>query len=111
MTQAINCPSCRQQIVIDDSPQQIELNQLWNEAEQLKKMPKMPSFIPKYQCRDGTCGQNHENPRYTKRPKGKCSNCDQFSAEKEGKCTWCDQNEIEEISMEELEDLGIKSPS
>jgi len=71
----------------------------------------MPYFIPKYQCKDGTCGQNHGKPRYTKRPKGKCRNCDQFSANKEGRCSWCDQDEIEEIDKDELEDLDIKLPS
>ena len=110
MTQAINCPSCKQQIAIDDSPQQIELNQLRNEAEQLKKT-QIPSHIPNFQCKNGTCGQNHENPHYTNRPKGKCNNCDQFSKESTGKCTWCGKNEIEEIDKDELEDLGIRLPN
>lgn len=110
MTQAVDCPSCRQQIAIDDSPQQIQLNQLQIELEQLQKEPKMPSFIPSYQCKNGTCGQNHTNPRYANEPKGKCMNCDQFSANKEGTCSWCNQNEIEEINKDELADLGIKLP-
>jgi len=37
MTQAINCPSCNQQIAINDSPQQNELNQARTELEELKK--------------------------------------------------------------------------
>ena len=111
MTQAVDCPSCKQQITIDDSPQQIELNQLRNEVEELKKIPKMQSFIPNFQCKDGTCGQLHENPRYTTRPKGKCSNCEQFSSTKEGTCSWCGQDEIEEIDKDELEDRGIRLPN
>jgi len=110
LTQAVNCPGCKQQIVIDDSPEQIQLNELQTENEKLQKEPKMPSFIPSYQCKDGTCGQNHSNPRYTTRPKGKCRNCDQFSPNIEGKCTWCKEDDIKEIDKEELTDLGIELP-
>jgi len=110
MTQAVNCPGCHQQIAIDDSPQQIQLNQLQTEVEQLQKEPKAPSFIPGFRCTNGNCEQIHKNSRYTNRPKGKCRNCDQFSANKEGKCPWCNQNDIEEIDKEELEDLGVKLP-
>ncbi len=111
MTQAISCPGCNQQIAIDDSPQQNQLNQLQNELEQQKKQPKLLNFIPDYQCEDGNCGQIHENSRYANRPKGKCSNCDQFSPEKEGKCTWCkEKDSIEEIDKDDLEDLGIRLP-
>ena len=111
MTRAVTCPSCSQQIGLTDPPEIQENIELRQQIEELKKIPKMPSFIPKYQCKDGTCGQNHANPRYTNRPKGKCRNCDQFSANKEGRCSWCDQNEIEEIDKDELEDLDIKLPN
>lgn len=111
MTQAVNCPGCTKTIYLDDSPQVQENNVLRQQIEQLKKEPKMPSYIPTYQCKDGTCGQNHTNPRYTTRPKGKCRNCDQFSALKEGKCSWCKQDEIEEIDKDELTDLGIELPN
>ena len=110
MTRAVTCPSCSQQIGLADPPEIQENIELRQQIEELNKVPKMPSFIPKYQCKDGTCGQNHANPRYTKRPKGKCRNCDQFSANKEGRCSWCDQNEIEEIDKDELENLGIRLP-
>jgi len=110
MTQAVSCPGCNQSIAIDDSPQQIEANQLRIELEETKKQPKIQSFIPNYQCKDGTCGQIHQNPRYTSRPKGKCRNCDQFNANEDGKCSWCKQNEIEPIDKEELEDLEIDLP-
>lgn len=111
MTQAIDCPSCKQQITIDDSPQQIELNQLLNEVKELKNVPKMQSFIPSFQCTEGNCREIHKNPRYSRRPKGKCRNCDQFSLEKEGTCPWCKETDsIEEIDKDELTDLGIRLP-
>jgi len=111
MTQAVSCPGCNQQIAIDDSSQQIEANQLRIELEEAKKYPKMQNFIPNYQCKDGTCGQIHQNPRYTSRPKGKCSNCDQFSSTKEGTCSWCkEKDSIEEIDKDDLENLGIRLP-
>ncbi len=111
MTQAVNCPGCSKQITIDDSPQVQENISLHQQIEQLQKEPKMQAFVPSYQCKDGTCGQNHTNPRYTKRPKGKCHNCDQISANKEGKCTWYKQKEIEEIDKDELENLSIELPN
>jgi len=111
MTRAVTCPGCNQQIGLADPPEAQENIELRQQIEELKKEPKMPSFIPNYQCKNGTCGQNHTNPRYTNRPKGKCRNCDQFSANKEGRCSWCDQDEIEEIDKDELEDLDIKLPN
>jgi len=112
MTQAVICPGCNQQIAIDDSPQQNQLNQIQNELEILKKIPKAQSFIPNLHCQDGSCTQVHKNPLYTKRPKGKCNNCDQFSAHKEGKCTWCQEKDsIEEIDKDDLENLGIRLPN
>lgn len=111
MTQAVNCPGCKQQIAIDDSPQQIELNQIKNEIEELKKIPKMPAFIPGYRCVGADCNQVHKNPNYTKRPKAKCRNCDQFSLKIEGNCPWCKQDELEEIDEDELKDKGIDLPS
>lgn len=110
MTQAVNCPGCKQQIAIDDSPLVNQINQLQTRLQQLEKEPKMQSFVPAFRCKDGTCDQIHSNPRYTKLPKGKCRNCDQFSALKEGKCSWCKQDEIEEIDKDELENLGISLP-
>jgi len=110
MTRAVTCPSCSQQIGLTDPPEIQENIELRQQIEELKKEPKMPSFIPKYPCEDGFCGQIHKNPRYASRPKGKCNNCEQFSLTKEGKCAWCNENEIEEISKDEIEDLGIRLP-
>jgi len=51
------------------------------------------------------------NRSKTTRPKGKCSNCDQFSPTKEGKCSWCQEKDsIEEIDKDDLENLGIRLP-
>ena len=111
MTQAVNCPGCTKTIYLDDSPQVQENILLRQQIEQLQKIPKIPSFIPSYQCKDGTCVQNHTNPLYTTRPKGKCGNCDQFSPRKEGMCSWCLEKEIEEIDKDELTNLGIELPN
>ena len=100
MTQAINCPNCSRQIAIDDSAQLNELNQLRTQIEQI---PKFPSHIPKYKCKN--CDDWHENPNY-KRPKGKCNNCNQFRPTKSGPCPYCKDGEIEEVSRDDLDDLG-----
>ena len=111
MTQAVNCPSCSRRIEINDSPQTQENIQLRQQIEQLQKIPKMQSFIPNFQCKDGTCGQVHENPLYTTRPKGKCRDCDQFSPLKEGTCSWClEKDSIEEVDKDEIVDRGIRMP-
>ena len=111
MTRAVTCPGCNEQIGLADPPEAQENIALRQELEESKKIPKMQTFIPNYQCKDGNCGQIHKNSRYTHRPKGKCNNCDQFSLEKEGKCAWCKQDDsIEEIDKDEIEDLGIRLP-
>ena len=111
MTQAVTCPGCQYQIAIDDSPQQNELNQVRSKMEELEKEAKMPSYIPNFKCTDGNCGKIHPSLRYTRRPKGKCSNCDQFSSAKEGTCPWCkEEDSLEEIDKDDLEDLGIRLP-
>ena len=111
MTQAVNCPGCNQQIAIDDSPQVQENNTLRQEVEELKKVTKIPSFIPNYQCKNGNCGQPHKNSRYDTAPKGKCRDCDQFNSTSEGICSWCNSDDIEEISEDELTDLNIRLPN
>ena len=111
MTRAVTCPGCNQQIGLADPPEVQENIALQQELKEVKNR-QIPSFIPNYQCEDGNCGQIHENSRYAHRPKGKCSNCDQFSSEKEGKCAWCkEKDSIEEIDKDELRDLGIRLPN
>ena len=112
MTQALDCPGCNKRITIDDSIAENENIQLRSQVEQLKKDSlAIPRHMPSYQCPDGKCGIIHPNPKYEKRPKGKCSNCDQFSLEKEGTCPWCkERDSIEEVDKDDIEDLGIKLP-
>ena len=111
MTQAVNCPGCHQQIVIDDSTQVQENNTLRQEVEELKKVTKMPNHIPNYQCKDSTCGQSHKNSRYNKAPKGKCRNCDQFNSTSEGVCPWCKGDDFDEVTEDDLTDLNIRLPA
>jgi len=110
MTQAVNCPGCNQQIAIDDSPQVQENNKLRQEVERLEKIPKIPSFIPNFQCKDGNCGEPHQSSRYSKVPKGKCRNCDQFSSSSDGVCSWCKSDDFDEIDEDDLKDLNIRLP-
>ena len=52
-----------------------------------------------------------ELENYSKKIKGKCTNCDQFARNNKGTCPWCEKNDaIEEIEFEELEELGIRNP-
>ena len=80
-----------------------------NQEEKTKIEYVPPNYLPKYKCKDGNCGQAHENPNYTDIVKGYCPNCKQFSPLASGKCYWCD-SDVEELDHEELEDLGIPSP-
>ncbi len=72
-----------------------------------KIVTKIPSYIPKYKCKD--CNENHKNKDYTQKPKFKCDKCGQFSPDGQT-CLWCDNKEFEELSEEDLEDLGIAEP-
>jgi len=70
-------------------------------------------FKPNYECPDGNCkeGGIHRNTNHTKKIKGKCNNCAQFTKYDKGTCPWCEKNDtIEEIDSEEIEELGIKNP-
>ena len=66
MTQAVNCPSCRQQIEIDDSPQQQEVERLKAELNRPRTHEEIASSLPKgvnySPCPDGNCGKKIENP-------------------------------------------------
>jgi len=110
MSRAVDCPHCSQKIGIADTPEIQENIELRQELEDLKKVTKMPSHIPNYQCKDGNCGQIHQNSRYDVAPKGKCTNCDQFSLTSEGVCPWCKNDDLDEIDADELKDLGISLP-
>ena len=112
MTRAVDCPNCNQKIGLAEPPEVQENIKLHQQVEELEKIPKMQSFVPSFQCKNGDCGQNHKNPRYTNTPKGQCNNCNQFSGSNHGTCPWCNQEDsIEEIDKEQLEDLGIRLPN
>lgn len=74
---------------------------------EIKIVTKIPSYIPKYKCKD--CNENHKNKNYTQKPKFKCSNCDQFSPDGKS-CLFCDKKEFEDVTDEDLQNLGIEEP-
>ena len=120
-----DCPHCKEKVSIDidklevkqpkpldnASSQTQQTQQLEKEViekEVIKEVTKLPKTQPNYKCKDGRCGNVHPNPDYTMAPTKKCENCGQFG---EGDlCLFCGRNEFEEIDIEELEDLGIKTP-
>ena len=69
-------------------------------------------FKPNYECPDEKCQVGlHKNENYSKKVKGKCTNCDQFTKYDMGQCPWCKKTDtIEEMDPEDLEDLGIENP-
>jgi len=84
-----------------------QIQQLEPPKEIIKEITKIPSYIPKYKCKN--CKENHKNKDYTTLPKYKCENCGQFSTSNDS-CVWCDGKEFDEIEKEELTDLGIEEP-
>ena len=80
------------------------------EVKEVEKIIKVvPSWQPNYICKGPNCNTK-KNPDYAQRPKGKCSNCGQFTKEAFGTCIWCQGKEIEELDSEELDNLGIPTP-
>jgi hypothetical protein len=69
-----------------------------------------PSYQPNYVCKGAKC-KTLPNPNYTARVKGKCANCGQFTKETFGTCIYCGNTEIDEISEDELNNLGIPTPA
>ena len=110
MTRAVDCPNCNQKIGLADPPEVQENIKLHQQVEELEKIPKIPSHIPNYQCKNGNCGQPHPSSRYSIVPKGKCRNCDQFSSTSEGVCSWCKSDDFDEIDTDDLKDLNIRLP-
>ena len=77
------------------------------EVEKIIEKVKVPPHIPKIKCKD--CKGTHENPNYTKRPHHKCTNCGALNPDNE--CLTCNKSEeMEELSDEELDELGIPEP-
>jgi len=68
-------------------------------------------FKPNYECPNGDCDIGvHKNTNYKKKPKGKCTNCGQFTKHDKGTCPWCKGTELEELDEDELNELGIVDP-
>lgn len=90
----------------EEKPMEIKTPEI-REVEKIIEKVKVPSHIPKIKCKD--CKGTHENPNYTKRPKFKCNNCSSLNPDAE--CLTCNKGEeFEEMSDEDLDELGIPSP-
>jgi len=121
------CKHCKKDLTLDtdkmkvvdsakeiDNLQQQQTTQLVKPEvkEVIKEVTKTqtPPHIPSFKCKDGNCGLMHKNPNYTKKIKGKCTNCGQFTANTDSECPFCNQKEYDEIEENELKELGIPEP-
>ena len=96
-----NCPHCSGKIRLD--------------SEHYKKFKKeilvIPSHIPGYQCKNGTCTKIHENPKYQEMPKAICNNCFQLDKEVKSQCVFCRKlGTLKPITPLELEKMNIVKP-
>ena len=115
------CPGCKKEheveIDIDKlnvTPPSTSSNaQASGQTQVLEEKPKpeikietvIEDFKPNYECPDGNCEVGvHKNKNYKKKPKGKCTNCGQFTKHDKGTCPWCKGTELEELEEIELED-------
>jgi len=125
-----DCPNCKKPIAFDVDkldPKAIKVDELQNpgiaaqQTQLLEKPAEKPpkeitktvieDFKPNYECPNGNCDVGvHKNKNFKKRPKGKCTNCNQFAKHDSGTCPWCKKEEIEPIDSDELDDLGISKP-
>ena len=98
------------QITSPNNSQQLIQQEPKKEIKEIEKLIKVvPSWMPNYICKGPNCNTK-KNPAYTSAPKGKCSNCGQFTKEAFGTCIWCQSKEIEQLDEDELNNLGIPSP-
>ncbi len=123
-----DCPHCKKGITLDlDKLETIEMPKaadnptIQNNTNQVLEKPEIiekeviktviEDFKPNYECPDGNCDIGvHKNKNYKKKPKGKCTNCGQFTKHDKGTCPWCKGTELEELDEDELEELGITDP-
>jgi len=129
LVEDIDCPHCKKPFTKETDLDKLEktnpvqvTNSTITGATQVLEKPEVvekeviktviEDFKPGYECPDGDCEVGvHKNKNYSKRVKGKCTNCDQFTKHNKGKCPWCKKSDtIEEIDAEFLDDLGIDLP-
>lgn len=127
-----DCPGCKKEITLDTETLDISKlkdSQVKNVAattqqtqvlEKPEEKPKpetkietvIEDFKPNYECPNGNCDIGvHKNKNFKKRPKGKCTNCNQFTKHDKGTCPWCKSTELETLDPEELDELGIDIPT
>ena len=133
----IDCPHCKGKIeveierkpakvVIQKEEKEIEIDKVVEAAlakrldagkaadvmpkeEKPKDDPDIPSHVAKYHCKG--CGSLHTNKKFKGLPLGKCDTCgEKFNSKKSGKCPYCKDGEIEELSDDDLEEMGIFLP-
>lgn len=115
----VTCPHCEKEfpVTIKQKPPSVEITEeATKEIKEkivevpkieIKEVVKVPSHIPKIKCKD--CKGTHENPNYSKRPHFKCTNCNSLNPGPE--CLTCNKSEeMEELTNEDLDDLGIPEP-
>jgi len=126
-----DCPGCKKDLTLDTETLDVSkfkesqvknakvspTQQVILEKPEEKPKPEVKietvieDFKPNYECPDGNCDVGvHKNKNFKKRPKGKCTNCNQFTKQEKGICPWCKSTELEELDPEELDELGIMKP-
>jgi len=127
-----DCPNCKKEVSIDieklevKQPKAKEIENASTTGQQTQQIQKpeekpkpevkietvIEDFKPNYECPDGNCDVGvHKNKNFKRRPKGKCTNCNQFTKHEKGICPWCKSTELEELDPEELDELGIMKPN
>ncbi len=123
-----DCPNCKEKVVIDidklevKTPKTLDNASAEGQTQILEQKPPeviekeviktvIEDFKPNYECPNGDCDIGvHKNTNYKKKPKGKCTNCGQFTKHDKGTCPWCKGTDLEELDNDELADLGITDP-
>ena len=127
-----DCPGCKKDLTLDTETLDVSklqeskvknatvspTQQVILEKPEEKPKPEVKvetvieDFKPNYECPDGNCDIGvHKNKNFKKRPKGKCTNCNQFTKHDKGTCPWCKSTDIEALDPEELDELGIDTPT
>jgi len=125
-----DCPNCKEKVTFDlekemkiKEPKALENQTKEGLTQVLEQKPPeiiekeviktvIEDFKPNYECHNGDCDIGvHKNTNYKKKPKGKCTNCGQFTKHDKGTCPWCKGTDIDELDEDELNDLGIIDPT